>query len=199
MSRPMASSRMGATLIAVVCVTACIRGAVQAEERLSIKYVNGLDEAISLWFQPQGAATFLRPPVDMGPRTEKAVPLSERHRGWRYIVIRDEGYRDTRVGWIDLEAIARSRTPLMLIEGVYVQKTRTECYVIYRPVYETVRGSDGCTRSIRRWVPEQRTRAVPITVRVISLKILVDGKWQHVQLLTGWSLSALGGRNSGFP
>src|SRR5437879_2699416 len=106
----------------------------------SIKYVNSLDESISVWFQPEKLASFLRPPIYMGPKSEQRVPIEPEYPGKRYIVIRDEANRDTRVGWVDLEAVARSKTPVMLIDGVTVRETRPEVYTVYETYTEVVVG-----------------------------------------------------------
>ena len=93
------------------------------QDPLSIKYVNGLDESISIWFQPEGSKTFFRPPVSIRAHSEETANLTSNLPGKRYVVIRDEARRDTRVGWVDLDAIARSKSSVILIDGVTVTET----------------------------------------------------------------------------
>jgi hypothetical protein len=174
-------SGLGYTALAVFLMATDAHHA-RGQEKASIKYVNGLDEAVSLYFQPEGLPEFLRPPVDLGPRKEKTVPLSVEHKGKRYVVVRDEGARDTRVGWVDLEAIARSRNPLMLIDGVYVTETRQEKYTVAIPVCEMVTGPDRRLRRVTTYVMQERTRTVVVRVRKPLLKIAVNGRWENLRV-----------------
>jgi hypothetical protein len=147
---------------------------------LSIKYVNGLDESISIWFQPEGSPSFLRPPVSLNPHSEQSASLSGQDPGKRYIVIRDEANRDTRVGWVDLEAIAKSNSPVMLIDGVTVTETVMQTHTVFETRTRTVIGPDGKRRTITTQVPVQRTEPKTIRRQAVQLKCRVNNEWKLV-------------------
>jgi len=114
------------------------------------------------------------------PKSRRTVPLSVEYYGKRYIYAQDEAGRFEDVGWVDLEAIAASSTPAILIDGVYVTKVREEVYTVWKEVWEQVVGSDGRIRRIIRRVPEQRVKTVPERVLNLQLKVAKDGEWHDL-------------------
>jgi hypothetical protein len=146
----------------------------------TIKFVNSLDEAIELWFRPESSSKYIKPTLGLGPKVTKSIPLSDRYPGRRYIVMRDEANRDTHIGWVDLEAIASSRSPVVLIDGIVVTEQRTQQYTVAVPVYESVIGPDGRPRTVKKYRSETRERTVNVYLRVPRLRVAEDGEWKDI-------------------
>jgi len=45
------------------------------QDKLFVKYINNLNEGVALWFQPQNASTYLRPPLVLAPKSETQAQL----------------------------------------------------------------------------------------------------------------------------
>lgn len=167
----------------LLCLVLVASGNLLAEDKQitsSVKYTNGLSESVTIWFQPQSATTYLRPPLAIGPHSTQSSPIDSKHKGKRYIVVRDESNRDTHVGWVDVEAIAKSKTPIMLIDGVEIVESVTQVYTVNIPVYETRIGSDGRPYQVTLCRQELRTRQVQVSRHLVHLKVAVDGKWKNL-------------------
>jgi hypothetical protein len=172
------------TVMLAICVVSVIgvSDKVYAQANpLIIKYVNGLDESIQLWFQPKGSREFIRPPVGIGPKGERAVSVSNKHTGKRYIVMRDEAQRDTHIGWVDIESVAASTSPVLLIEGETVFEQKEEKFTTQVPVQEVVIGPDGQPKTITRFQSEHRTRTVNVSKFIPKISTSVNGQWEPIQ------------------
>ena len=183
MSRDMRSANC--LIVALVFLYATLNTTVdvKGQSGREITFSNQLDEPISLWFQPEGADRFLRPPVFLGPKPngEKTVPLSQAHRNKRYIVIRDKANEDTHVGWVDLERIASSKTPVMLVAGVVVVRNCVVPYTVATTVRDEEISPDGQVRWVPRVVTEQRTKTLSVQQRKLKLMVQVGDRWQTVE------------------
>ncbi len=136
-----------------------------------IKYQNNLDESVEIWFRPESASTYLRPPLVLRPRTELQAQLSSAYRGKRYIVLRDEARRDTHIGWIDLEETAKSAKPVILIDGIVVTEMRTRQVAVSVPVMKEVTGQDGRRHTVVVYQQEMRSEEYPVRLLVYNVKV----------------------------
>lgn len=142
----------------------------------TVKYVNTSNESVLVWFKQEGQSSYLRPPLVVGPKSEVWHPLSNSFRGKRYIVVQDEARRDTHIGWVDLEAIADSTTPVLLIDGFVVSETRTQTYTVQVPVMMEIMGPDGRPRTVTVYKDETRTREYVVKRTVFQMKAIIDGR-----------------------
>lgn len=167
----------GTPLLAfVVCVAWETSGATQERPAAIVKYRNNTDESVQLWFQPEGADSYIRPPIAVRPKSEEVGAISPQFPGKRFIVIRDEANRDTRIGWVDLWEVAGSKKPVMLIDGVVVAETREESYTVAIPYTAERIGPDGKPYSVKVYKNETRTRTMVVKVRNLELKRLAGEK-----------------------
>ncbi len=160
--------------VLTICLVASSVDSAAGQVGPAIRFVNQLDESITIWFQPEGSDTYLRPPLLVGPKNGANVALSAQFRGKRWIVIEDESHSYTHVGWVDLPAIARSTKPTLLVEGVFVTEQVPENFTVRIPYSETVIGSDGRSYTVTRYRYETQTRTKSVKVRKIVCRRLTD-------------------------
>ncbi len=103
--------------------------------------------------------------MELGPGKSVPIAVSTQYKGKRYIVVRDEANRDTHIGWVDLEAIAKSSKPVMLIDGLYVAEQSDQVYTIDVPYTEVRKGADGRDYTVTLARRESRIRTVEVKKR----------------------------------
>jgi hypothetical protein len=155
-----------------------ISGESLGQRALHITFINDVGESILVYFQPEGARSFLRPPLNLPKSRQIDVPYLSEYSGKRYVVVRTEGRVDFHVGWYDLDRIARSNDPRVLIDKETIYETRTETYTICKPVWEIIIDDFGNRKKISKMVPEERTREHRVKVPKIQLKVGTKDGWQ---------------------
>lgn len=151
---------------------------------LHIVFVNDVGESLLVYFQPESASSFLKPPLNLPKNRQVDVPYLSQYTGKRYVVVRTEGRVDFHLGWYDLDRIARSNDPRVLIDKETLYEMRSETYTICKPQWEEIIDQFGNRRRISKMVPEERTRERRVEVRRIRLKVMTRNGWQIVEPLS---------------
>ncbi len=169
------------TFLLLAISSLCVQAARSQEgQPLSIKFTNGMNEYIDLMFRPKDSPEFLTPTILLKPKGSYNSPLSNKHTGKRLIVVKTQGNRFTNIGWVDLEAVARSETPEILINKYPETLTKEITYTVYKMVYETRQTADGRIITVGKYVPEQRTKTVIETIDQIKLRVARNGNWESL-------------------
>lgn len=159
-------------------------GAAPAEPALRIR--NDSSKAWSLLMYSETGKTWL-PPTFLPRRQAVKVDLS--NAGRFYLVLRDDGDRDSHLGWRDLHAVAQRLAgppdgmAELALSTRLVSEQREQTYTVQVPVSETRTRTllvDGVEKQeeyvVTRMVPETRTRTVTVSEEMAVFTRLRDGQ-----------------------
>lgn len=197
------------TVMVALCSLAELSIVLHSAASESLRLTNKTGEPVTVWFQPEGAADWKRPPLKLAVGETAHVQLTK--PGTTTVGIRLSSGSWQRLDWLPLYRAAElSNTPTLELGSLAETRTVTysvnvpateeieQNYTVMVPVYETKIGDDGKEYRVKRMVPEQRTRTVKVTktrseertremeVRVPTLDVRVG---EQLETLDGFTAS----------